>query len=413
MSLNRIILAASAGNALEFYDFTVFGYFAQQIAAAFFPAQHPSTALLLTFGTYGVSFLARPFGAAILGGYGDRHGRRACLTLTIALMTLGTLLMAIMPGYAVIGPWAAIGILVARLIQWFSAGGEFGAATAFMIEHAGRRAGFFGSFQFLSQAVAAIAGSGIAWAVTSAMPPEAVGQWGFRIPFVLGLLIGPVGWYVRRHVAETPAFTSVEPSRAPTLMLLRRYPLRLLLGAGVVAGGTASTYLNIYLPTYVHKHLHVAVSGSYAVTFVASATPLLITPFAAIVSDRTGRLPIMIVMVALLAVAATPLMALVIAHPTQAVLSLVFVLLTALRAAYTAPVAALLAEMFPVEIRSSGMAMSYTMGVVVFGGFAQLAMEWLIDGTGILVVPGLYLAGAAAISLAALLGIRRWVVLRL
>ena len=121
MSLNRIILAASAGNALEFYDFTVFGYFAQQIAAAFFPAQHPSTALLLTFGTYGVSFLARPFGAAILGGYGDRHGRRACLTLTIALMTFGTLLMAIMPGYAVIGPWAAIGILVARLIQGFSA----------------------------------------------------------------------------------------------------------------------------------------------------------------------------------------------------------------------------------------------------------------------------------------------------
>ncbi len=412
-NLNRVILAASVGNALEYYDFTVFGYFAQQIAAAFFPSADPSTGLLLTFGTYGVSFLARPFGAAMLGSYADRHGRKASLTLTILLMTAGTLLMAIMPGYGLIGRWAAFGILAARLIQGFSTGGEFGTATAFIIEHAGARAGWFGSFQFTSQAISAIVGSGVALAVNATLSQQQVGDWGFRIPFLLGLLIGPVGWYIRRHVDETPAFTDAPPSRAPARDLVRRYPGRVLLAAGVVAGGTAGTYLNIYLPTYVHKHLHVAVSGSYAVTFLASIAPLIITPIAAIVSDRTGRLPIMLWGVAALGLASYPLILLVIAHPTASVLAFVFITISALRAAYTAPVAALLAEMFPIEIRSAGMSLGYTLGVVVFGGFAQLAMEWLIDITGSLAVPGLYLAATSAISLAALILIARRIRLHL
>jgi MHS family proline/betaine transporter-like MFS transporter len=412
-NLRGVIFAASVGNALEYYDFTVFGYFAQQIAAAFFPSADPSTGLLLTFGTYGVSFLARPFGAAILGSYADRHGRKASLTLTILLMTAGTLLMAVMPGYSTIGRFAAFGILAARLIQGFSAGGEFGSATAFMIEHAGARAGWFGSFQFTSQALSAIVGSGVAWAVNAALTQQQVGDWGFRIPFILGLLIGPVGWYIRRHVEETPAFADVTPHRAPARHLLTRYPGRVVLAAGVIAGGTAATYLNIYLPTYVHKHLHVAVSGSYAVTFWASVAPLFITPVAAIFSDRTSRLPIMLVGAAALGLGSYPLILLVIAHPTTSVLAGVFVAISTLRAAYTAPAPALLAEMFPVEIRGAGMSLGYTMGVVVFGGFAQLAMEWLIDVTGSLAVPGLYLAATSAISLTALILIARRVRLHL
>ena len=406
-NLSRIILAASAGNALEYYDFTVFGYFAQQIAATFFPASDPRAGLLLTFGTYGVSFLARPFGAAILGRYADRRGRRASLTLSIVLMTAGTALMALMPGYASIGRWAAVGILAARLIQGFSAGGEFGSATAFMIEHAGRRAGFFGSFQFISQAVSAILGSGVAWLITASLSPHDVGAWGFRLPFILGLLIGPVGWYVRRHVDETPPFRALAEAAGAVPMRLRDHPLQVALAACLVAGGTASTYITIYLPTYINRHLHVAVSSSFAVTFLASAAPLVITPFAAILSDRYGRGRVMLPMVAALGLAAWPAIRLVIANPTGAILAVVFVGLNVLRAAYTAPVAALLSEMFPVAIRAAGMSLGYTLGVVVFGGFAQLIMEWLIGVTGRLDVPGLYLAVTSAISLVALLAIVR------
>ncbi len=411
--LTRVILAASAGNALEFYDFTVFGYFAQQIAATFFPSSSPATGLLLTFGTYGVSFLARPFGALVLGGYADRSGRRASLTLTILLMTIGTGLMAVMPGYRQIGLLAPAGILMARLIQGFSAGGEFGGATAFMIEHAGRRAGFFGSFQYTSQAVSAIMGSGVAWAVTESMPPDAVAAWGFRLPFLLGLLIGPVGWYVRRHVDETPPFRALDEHTAPLSLLGTRYFGRILLAACVVAGGTAGTYLNIYLPTYVHRHLHATLAGSYAVAFVASLAPIVVTPLAAILSDRTGRLPVMLWTVGALAVVAYPVILLVIAYPTGVVMAGVFIGVSVLRAAYTAPSAALMAEMFPVAVRAAGMSLGYTLGVVVFGGFAQLTMEWLIQSTGLLSIPGIYLAITSLISLAALFIIGRRITLAL
>ena len=411
--LTRVVLAASAGNALEWYDFSVFGYFAAQIAGAFFPKADPSTGLLLTFGTYGVSFLARPAGAAWLGSYADRHGRRSALTASILLMTLGTALMAVMPGYASIGLWAPLGILAARLIQGVSAGGEFGGATAFMIEHAGRRPGFFGSFQFTSQAASAILGSGVAWALSGALSPAALNAWGFRVPFVLGLLIGPVGFYVRRHVAESPAFAAGRGTEAPLRELLGEHGGRVALAAGVVAAGTAGTYLNIYLPTYAHRHLHMAQSSSFGVTFAASVGPLLVTPVAAHLSDRWGRLPIMLVFAGLLCVGAYPAFLAVEAYPDAAVLTSVLVGISVLRAGYTAPSAALLAEMFPVRVRAAGMSLGYTLGVVTFGGFAQLALEWLIEATGNRAVPGLYMAGTSLITVTALLIIRRRVPLRL
>ncbi len=392
-----MVVASSVGNALEWYDFVVFGYFAPQISAAFFPSSDSATSLLLTFGTYGVSFLARPFGAAVLGGYADRKGRKASLTMSIVLMTLGTLLMALMPGYGTIGRLAPLGILAARLIQGFSAGGEFGSATAFMIEHAGKRAGWYGSFQFSSQAVAAILGSGIAWALSAALGPETMNAWGFRLPFVLGLLIGPIGLYVRRHMDETPAFRAAGPETAPIAAVLRRHPGRVALGACVVAVGTAGTYLNVYLPTYASKHLHLASSRSYAVTFLASLAPLFVTPLMAHLSDRIGRLPIMITFVVILLLGSYPAFLLVAAYPTAVTLAAVLIGISMVRSAYSAPMPALMAEMFPVQVRAVGMSLGYTLGVVVFGGFAQLVMEWLIQRTGNPTVPGLYLAATSII----------------
>jgi MHS family proline/betaine transporter-like MFS transporter len=405
----RVVLAASVGNALEWYDFIVFGFLAPQIAAAFFP--HAS--LLLTFGTYGASFLARPVGAAVLGGVADRRGRRAALSLSILLMALGTLLMVVMPRYAQIGPASAFGILAARLIQGFSAGGEFGGATALMIEHSPHRAGFFGSFQASSQTVAAILGSGVAWAVSASLPPDALAAWGFRLPFILGLLVAPAGLYLRRHVPETAILDAAAAQASPIRDVLRRHPGRILLGACTVAAGTASTYLNIYLPTYAQKHLHLASARSFGITFFIACVPLCITPFSAHFSDRTGRLPVMLGGAAALLLVSYPAFLLVTADPTPTVLTLVLTVLTVLRATYAAPLPTLLAEIFPARVRGVGMSVAYTLGVVVFGGFAQLILEWLIERTGSPTIPGLYLAATSAITLAALLLIGRFVPLRL
>jgi MHS family proline/betaine transporter-like MFS transporter len=229
-SSTRVVVAASVGNALEWYDFIVFGYMAPQIAAAFFP--HGS--LLLTYGTYGASFLARPVGAAVMGGYADRRGRRAALGLSIVLMAIGTLMLVVMPRYDRIGPAAAVGVLAARLIQGFSVGGEFGGATALMIEHAPKRAGFFGSFQYTTQAVANIAGTGAAWAVSAGLSHDALAAWGFRLPFVLGLLVAPAGLYVRRHVVETARLASGAQG-TPIRDVLFHYPGRVLLGASTTS----------------------------------------------------------------------------------------------------------------------------------------------------------------------------------
>jgi MHS family proline/betaine transporter-like MFS transporter len=412
MSATRVVLAASVGNVLEWYDFVVYGFLASQIAAAFFPhGAFPHEALLLTFATFGASFLARPLGAAVIGSYADRRGRRAALTLSIVLMTLGTLLLVVMPAYGVIGVWSAFGVLLARLIQGFSAGGEFGGATALMIEHAPRRAGFFGSFQNTTQSLAALFGSVAAWGVVSGLPHAALAGWGFRLPFALGLLIAPVGFYIRRHLPETAPASVLQLSGRPVSALFRCYPGRVVLGACTIAAGTASTYLNIYLPTYAQTHLHMAAARSFGITVLLAVAPLFITPFVGLLSDRTGMLPPMLWGSALLVVLSYPGFLLVQAYPTPVVLGGVLTILTALRSCYAAAMPGLLAQMFPASLRGAGMSIAYTMGVVVFGGFAQFMLEWLIDRTGNPTVPGIYLTATAAITFGALLAIRRWVIL--
>jgi MFS family permease len=228
---SRIILAASAGNALEFYDFTLFGYFVPQLSDAFFPAHTHTGSLLYAWGTYGTAFLARPLGAMVLGSYADRAGRRAAMSLAIVLMTLGTAMVAIMPRYSSIGVLAPLGILLARVVQGFSTGGEFGGATAFMLEHGRGRRGFMASFQFTSQVVSNLAGGGVAWTTSMLMSAQALHDWGFRIPFFIGLLIGPVGLWLRRHADESPVFENTAHQGRPALTVFAHYWVRVLLAA--------------------------------------------------------------------------------------------------------------------------------------------------------------------------------------
>jgi MFS transporter, MHS family, proline/betaine transporter len=407
-NLTRVILAASAGNALEFFDFTVFGYFVAQISDAFFPAQNSTTSLLYTWGTYATAFVARPLGALALGSYADRVGRRAAMSLAIVLMTLGTAMVAFMPRYDSIGLLAPLGILCARLLQGFSTGGEFGGATAFMMEHSTNRRGFMASFQFTSQVVSTLAASVVAYATAALMPAGALHDWGFRIPFVVGLLIGPVGLWLRRATEETPVFRNSTHDARPALTVLRDHPVRIVLAASTICAGTAGTYLAIYLPTYAQTELHMSASSSFALPMLGAALSLIVTPIVAGLSDRTHRILPALVGVSLLMVAAVPSFLLIASNPGFAAVALATALIAVLRAGYSAPIPAMLGELFPASVRGVGMSVSYSLGVLLFGSLTPLVNTWAVRTTGLKSFPGIWLAACCLVTLCSLLAIRRF-----
>jgi MHS family proline/betaine transporter-like MFS transporter len=244
----REICAASIGNALEFYDLLIYGYFAIVIGQTFFPSHDAKTSLLLSVGTFGVSFVTRPLGAIILGSYTDRAGRKASLTMSIRLMMLGTTIIVVMPSYDQVGLVAPLVIVAARMIQGFSSGGEFGAATAFMFEKAGGgRRGFFSSWQMSSLGLATVLAAGVSDLLSACLTQDQLNEWGWRAAFALGLLIGPVGIYIRRNIDETSEFKklgSKQQDKSPLREVLSRDWCNMLLGGGVVAAATAFNYVH-------------------------------------------------------------------------------------------------------------------------------------------------------------------------
>src|SRR6202023_2880279 len=227
--LTRVIVAASLGNALEWFDFLVYGYFAVTISKVFFPSANETASLLATLGTFSVSFLERPIGAVLIGAYTDRAGRKAGLTLSILLMVIGTTLTALTPGYATIGLAAPILILVARLLQGFSVGGEFGSAVTFLAEQTASRKGFVASWQWASTGITGALASGFGILLTTILSPEQLIDWGWRVPFLFGILVGPVGLYIRRRLDETPEYIEIKPTRTPVRDVLRHHPIECLL----------------------------------------------------------------------------------------------------------------------------------------------------------------------------------------
>jgi MFS family permease len=250
------IAAATVGNAMEWFDILIYGYFAPTIASVFFPNSNPMVSLLLTFGSFGLSYVARPVGAVVLGAYADRAGRRAALALSIRLMVIGTAVLALMPSYAAIGLIAPVAVFSARLLQGFAVAGEFGSSTAFMIEHSAHRKGFFASWQFAGQNMAKFLAALFGVGVTTALSAQHLHAWGWRIPFIFGLLVGPVGMYIRRKVDETPEFLHTTHTRTPVREVFVHEKRGVLIGAALVAVGTASTYFSIYLPTFATTRLH-------------------------------------------------------------------------------------------------------------------------------------------------------------
>ncbi len=401
----RLILAASLGNALEFYEILVYGYFAVTIAKVFFPIANEAVSILVTLGTVGISYLARPIGAIFLGDYGDRRGRKRALTLSIVLMTLGTGLMTIMPSYATLGMLSPVLVIAARLLQGFSVGGEFASSTTFLVEHRPDRAGFFASWQWSSQGFAALAATGFGVLLSGTLSAAELQAWGWRIPFAFGLLIGPVGYYIRSHMEETPEFRAAPPPRAPMRDLIVTQWDRLLLVVGAVVISTSSQYMLVYMPTYAIRELHLPQYLSYTAAVAAAALQTVLVPFIGIWVDRVGQSRVMIGAAALFFLTAYPAFLLLNAHASLAVLITMVCWIALLKSCYSGALPSFMAKIFPAATRVSGLSLSYNIGVTIFGGFAPFFAELLIHLTGSKLAPSYYIMATALLSLAALVAL--------
>jgi MHS family proline/betaine transporter-like MFS transporter len=402
-----VIVSASIGNALEWFDLVVYGFFAVTIAKLFFPTGNDTVSLLLTLGTFGVSFFMRPLGAIVIGAYADRAGRKAALTLSILMMMVGTLLIALMPTYATIGVLAPVGIVIARMVQGFSAGGEFGSATAFLAEHAPQRRGFFSSWQVASQGLTTLLAAGFGALLTGNLSPEAMMSWGWRVPFFFGLMIGPVAYYIRRRLDETPEFLDIEPTQSPLRDTFASQKERLLLAIGVVVMATVATYLVLYMPTYAVKQLGLPSSAAFSAVLLTGVVQLIVAPIVGHWSDTHGRIKPMLTAAVALLVLVYPMFRVLDANPTFGALMAFQIVLGLLMTTYFGALPALLTELFPVQVRTTGLSLGYNIAATVFGGFAPFIITWLIGATGNKLAPSFYLIFAALISITALLRTRK------
>ncbi|SAK96189.1 general substrate transporter [Caballeronia temeraria] len=401
----RAVTAAVIGNALEWYDFTVFGFMTVVIARLFFPGSSDYSSILLTTATFGVAFVMRPVGGIVLGLYADRAGRKAALTLVIGLMTLGIFLLAIAPPYSAIGIGAPLVIVFARLLQGFSAGGEFGSSTALLIEAAPfSKRGFYGSFQMASQAASLLLGAIVGSAISRGLSPEALDSWGWRVPFIFGLVIGPIGLYIRRNMADTEAFLHAKKTarRATLGEVFRTHSREVLCGLGSVIALTVSVYVLIaYLPTFAVKQLKLPFGQSFTALIVGNLLLTVLSPITGAWSDRIGRKGLSLWSLAITLVIIYPLFAWLAAEPSVMRLVVVQALLSIALSGYYGPFGALIAELFPAHVRSTGLSLAYNIAVMIFGGFGQFIVTWLIRVTESQLAPTFYVMAGLTLSLIA------------
>jgi MFS family permease len=375
------------------------------IAQLFFPAGNDYASLLLATATFGVAFVMRPIGGIVLGLYADRAGRKAALSLVIALMTLGILLLAIAPPYSAIGIGAPLMIVVGRSLQGFSAGGEFGSSTALLIEAAPfSKRGFYGSWQMASQAAALLLGALVGALITRGLSPEALQSWGWRVPFILGLIIGPIGFYIRRHLADSEAFLLAQKTarRATLGEVFRTHTRDVLCGLGSVIALTVTIYVLIsYLPTFAVNQLKLPYAQSFYAVIVGNLLLTVLSPLTGAWSDRIGRKGLSLWSLVITLVIIYPLFAWLAAEPSVSKLILVQALLSITLSGYYGPFGALIAELFPANVRSTGLSLAYNIAVMVFGGFGPFVVTWLINTTGSPLAPIYYVMGGLALSIVA------------
>jgi MFS family permease len=403
---NRQIFAAVIGNALEWYDFVIYGFMTVIISRLFFPADSEYASLLIAMATFGVGFFMRPVGGVLIGLYADRRGRKAALQLIILLMTIATAMIAFAPTYAAIGIAAPAIMVLARLLQGAATGGEFASATAFLIESSPpERRGFFGSLQMVGQSIAALSGATAGMLVTQGLTPEQIDDWGWRLPFLFGLLIGPVGLWMRRHLSETEEFVAAsqdETQHLGLIAVLREHLRDVLVCFGLVVSATIMFYVVlIYMPTYAKTQLNIPLKDAFTAQVAGLIFLTVLIPLFGILSDRIGRRAVLMLAALLYLVLTYPMMAWMLAEPSLIRLAIMQVALCSAIAVGFGAISTALAEQFPVRQRSTGLALAYNMAVMIFGGFAQLIVTWLIKETGSLLAPSFYVMFGASVGLVA------------
>lgn len=410
-SAARQLTAAVIGNALEWYDFIVFGLLTVVISRLFFPTDSQYASLLLTTATFGVGFFMRPVGGILLGIYADRKGRKAALLLIIGLMTVAIGMIAFAPTYAALGIAAPLVVVLARLLQGFATGGEFSCATTFLVEIApAHRRCFYGSWQMFGAGAAVLTGTLIGALVTRSLTPDALESWGWRVPFLFGLVIGPVGLYIRRHLAETPDFVATQGARTEKQAFgttLAAHVKQMVLCLGLSGGASIQFYvLLLYMPTFANTQLHLPLSAALLAQWAGLAFLIVLVPLFGALADRVGRKAIMIGSLGLYLGLAYPLFSWVHESASLGRLMIMQIVLCSLLGVFYGPYATVLVEQFPARIRSSGLAIPYNLGIMVFGGFAQFFVTWLIHATGSPIAPVFYVMFGAAIAFVSLIFVK-------
>ena len=401
------VVRVAVGNALEMYDFQIFGYYAPAIALTFFPGGSEFAGLMLSFMTFGAGFLMRPLGAVLLGAYSDHHGRRAGLLVTLGMMAVGTLSIAVVPGYAAIGLAAPLLVVAGRLVQGLSAGVELGGVSVYLSEIASPgRKGFYVAWQSGSQQVAVMFAALLGLILSVSLSASQMTAWGWRVPLLAGCTLLPLLFLLRRSLVETEAFRARRhrPSMRIIVRTLFANWKLVLLGMMMSTMTTVSFYMiTAYTPTFGSTVLHLAATGNLAVTLCVGACNFVLLPLSGALSDRVGRRPILFVCTGLTLLTAYPALSWLVAAPSFARLLVAELWLASLYATYNGAMAVFLTEIMPVEVRISGFSLAYSLATALFGGFTPALCTYLIHVTGNRAIPGVWLSFAAICGLVAAL----------
>ena len=397
------VAAVVLGNALEFYDFTIYAFFAEPIGKAFFPNKDPLHSLLASLALFGLGYVMRPIGGVLIGAFADRAGRKPAMLITIALMALGMLMLAATPSYAKIGVWAQVVVIAGRLIQGLALGGEVGPSTAYLLEAAPQdHRGFVASWQIASQGCAALFAGVLAKILVIVIGEAAMAEWGWRVMVLVGLTVVPVGWIIRNQLPETAGEEKdgqAEHSIGGVLgTLLREHGRMLFLMFLVIAASTVSNAIGTNMPVYAKSTLGLTEGVSAAVPIALGLASVILPLLGGWLADRGGRRPIMIWPRAIIALVAIPAFVWLVAHPSAGPVYAVTFLMSALSSVNAAAIIVAIPEALPREVRSAGLSIVYALSVSIFGGSTNYIVNKLIASTGDKLAPAYYLVGFSIVG---------------